>query len=697
MTVETNPLLGNLGLPKFEIINAEHVEPAVTEMLTKADQQFAAIEANAEPTWNGLIKPLESLERFISATWGPVTHLIGVKNSEALRTAYQNVMPKLVAFGLKMSQSESVYEQLTAMTKPEVFATLNSAQKRVIENRIKSAELSGLKLTGEKRKRFNEIQEKLSQLSTQFSNNVLDATKAFELVVTNKSDLEGIPANFVSMWAENYKTRHPEATDVTDDTGPWSVTLDFASYEPFMRYCTNRKLRETLYKAFVTKASNGDFDNSEHIKQILTLRQEMAKLLGFNTYAELSVSSKMAETPDRVDALLSELAKASKPHALKEYNELNTFAKNLGLEGDVLNWDTVYYSEKLRKKNFDISDEELRPYFPLPKVLEGLFSLVNKIFGVTVKVATDHVEVWNKDIKYYDILNEKAEIIAGFYLDPYSRPADKRGGAWMDTCIDRGYENDKFFKPVAYLVCNGTPPSADKPSLLSFREVETLFHEFGHGLQHMLTKIDESFAAGINGVEWDAVELPSQFMENWCYHKPTLLSLTEHVETKAVLPDELFEKIEKARTFQSALAMVRQLQFSMVDMELHHRYDPSSSDLSVFAINQKIAKDVVALQPIPEDRFLCAFSHIFAGGYAAGYYSYKWAEVLSADAFSKFEEAGLDNDDAIKTVGMQFRETVLALGGSEHPMAVFKAFRGRDPQTEALLRHSGLSNTEAAV
>lgn len=697
MTVETNPLLGNLGLPKFESIKPEHVEPAVNDMLAKADKLFAEIETNAKPTWSGLIQPLESLERLISATWGPVTHMIGVKNSEALRTAYQNVMPKLVAFGLKMSQSQAVYEQLTAMTEPKVFSNLSSAQKRVIENRIKSAELSGLKLGGEDRKRFNEIQEKLSQLSTQFSNNVLDATKAYELIVTEKSDLEGIPSNFVSMWAENYKSRHPEAKDTSSETGPWSVTLDFASYEPFMRYCNNRKLRETLYRAFVTKASSGDLDNSEHIKNILLLRQEMAKLLGFNTYAELSVSSKMAETPDKVDALLGELSKASKPHALKEYKELNAFAKSAGLEGDVLNWDTVYYSEKFRKKNFDISDEELRPYFPLPKVLDGLFKLVTKIFGVTVKEASEHVEVWHTDIKYYDIFNDEGETIAGFYLDPYSRPENKRGGAWMDTCIDRGYEQNKFFKPVAYLVCNGTPPTSDKPSLLSFREVETLFHEFGHGLQHMLTKIDESFAAGINGVEWDAVELPSQFMENWCYHKPTLLSLTEHVETKAVLPDELFNKIEKARTFQSALAMVRQLQFSMVDMELHHRYDPTTSNLSVFAINQNIAKDIAALQPIEEDRFLCAFSHIFAGGYAAGYYSYKWAEVLSADAFSKFEEAGLDNDDAIKTVGRHFRDTVLALGGSEHPMAVFKAFRGREPQTQALLRHSGLSNTETAV
>ncbi len=444
-----------------------------------------------------------------------------------------------------------------------------------------------------------------------------------------------------------------------------------------------------MYRANVTRASSGAFDNTTHIQEILKLRQEKAKLLGFGSFAELSIESKMAESVAKVDELLTDLRDASYRIAQKEVQELKDFAAKSGLKENFQNWDQFYYSEKLRISQFSLSDEELRPYFPLPKVLNGLFSLVHRLFGITIKVDQRDIDVWHPDVSYYDIYDEHDTKIAGFFLDPYSRPENKRGGAWMDTCIDRGYFHDKIYLPVAYLVCNATPPSKDKPAMLSFREVETLFHEFGHGLQHMLTKINESAAAGINGVEWDAVELPSQFMENWCYHKPTLIGLTEHVETGEKLPDALFDKIIQARSFQSAIAMTRQLHFAMIDMELHHRYDPHSTD-DIFTINQRIAEKVAAFLPLPEDRFLCAFSHIFAGGYAAGYYSYKWAEVLSADAFSRFEEEGLDDDQAIQVAGASFRDTVLSLGGSVHPMQVFKSFRGREPKVDALLRHSGI-------
>ena len=455
-----------------------------------------------------------------------------------------------------------------------------------------------------------------------------------------------------------------------------------------MRFCTNRDLREKVYTAFVTRSSAGKFDNSEKIVEILKLRQEKAALLGYKSFAELSIASKMAGDVAEVDQLLKDLRESSYPQAEKELNELKEFAKSKGFSGDFKNWDTSFYSDKLKQELYSYSEEDVRPYFPMPKVLDGLFNLVSKIFKITVKENQDNAPVWNKDVKFYDIFDDKEQKIASFYLDPYSRPADKRGGAWMDTCIDRGLHENQILLPVAYLICNSTPPVGDKPSLMSFREVETLFHEFGHGLQHMLTKVDHLDAAGINGVEWDAVELPSQFMENWCYHKPTLMSLTSHVETGETLPDDLFEKIKSSKNFQSALMMVRQLHFGMIDIELHHRFNPETDNF--IERNKEIAK---AASPVPVmdfDRFLCSFSHIFAGGYSAGYYSYKWAEVLSADAFAKFEEAGLDDEKKIEEAGLEFRDTVLALGGGQHPMDVFKTFRGRAPSPDALLRHSGL-------
>jgi oligopeptidase A len=464
-----------------------------------------------------------------------------------------------------------------------------------------------------------------------------------------------------------------------------------------MQHSKRRDLREKLYKAFISRASSGDLDNRQIIERILQLRQEEANILGFNSYAELSLASKMAPSYDAVEALHEQLRGASYDAAKKEFEELKAFAASKGVPeaSDLKHWDVSYWAERQREEKFAFSDEELRPYFPLPQVLKGLFDLVKRIFGVTVTAADGQAPVWHEDVRYFQIADETGEGIAYFYLDPYSRPAEKRGGAWMDDCVGRAkitVTNGTTVtrNPVAYLVCNQTPPVDGKPSLMTFREVETLFHEFGHGLQHMLTKVDYAGAAGINNVEWDAVELPSQFMENWCYHRETLLGMAKHYETGETLPEHYYQKLLAARNYMSGSAMLRQLHFGLVDLELHHRYQPGGNE-SINDVRNRIAETTTVLPPLPEDAFLCSFGHIFAGGYAAGYYSYKWAEVLSADAFSAFEEAGLDDSQAITATGKRFRETVLALGGSKHPMEVFKSFRGREPSTEPLLRHSGLA------
>jgi oligopeptidase A len=456
-----------------------------------------------------------------------------------------------------------------------------------------------------------------------------------------------------------------------------------------MQHATNRELREQIYKAFITRAASGDLDNHPLIDRILELRQEKAKLLGFNSYAELSLARKMAPSVEAVETLLEELRSVSYPAAVQELAQLKNFAQI----DDLKHWDTTFWAERQREAKFDFNAEELRPYFPLPQVLEGLFSLAKRIFGVTITAADGEAPIWHQDVRYFQVATEKNEVIAHFYLDPYSRPVEKRGGAWMNDCIGRAkIEEDANISirlPVAYLVCNQTPPVDDQPSLMTFNEVETLFHEFGHGLQHLLTEVDYSGASGINNVEWDAVELPSQFMENWCYDRATLFGMAKHYQTGETLPEHYYHKLLAARNYMSGLAMLRQLNFSLLDIELHHRYQPGGPETPM-DVRDRLAKITTVMPPLPEDAFLCAFGHIFAGGYAAGYYSYKWAEVLSADAFAAFEEVGLENEEAISLTGKRFRDTVLALGGSLHPMEVFKSFRGREPKTEPLLRHSGL-------
>lgn len=689
-TITENPLLIGKGLPPFDKIEADHVVPAITELLQQVETDLTNLEANVTPTWSGLVEPLTAMEEKLGWSWGIVGHLMGVKNSPELREAYEKMQPEIVKFYSKLSQSKPLYEAFKELRNSADWDKFEPAQQRIIDSSLKDFELSGVGLEGEAKERFNQIQLELAELSTKFSNNVLDATKAFKLKLTDKKDVEGLPPSALALMAQTAKAEGEENATLED--GPWVVTLDYPSYIPFMKYATSSELREQLYKAFLSRASTGEFDNKPNIDRILELRKEQANILGFDSFAELSLARKMAPSVEAVEKLHEDLRVASYNAAIKEFEELKEFA---GQE-DLKHWDTTYWAEKQKEAKFEFNEEELRPYFPLPRVLNGLFGLAKRIFGVNIIPADGEAPVWHEDVRFFQINNEQNEAIAYFYLDPYSRPAEKRGGAWMNDCVGRAkmtVEGKTATRlPVAYLICNQTPPVDGKPSLMTFGEVTTLFHEFGHGLQHMLTTIDFVGASGINNVEWDAVELPSQFMENWCYDRPTLFGMAKHYETGETLPEEYYNKLVAAKNYMSGSAMLRQLHFGMVDMALHHDYQPGGEE-TPNDLRNKIAENTTVLKPLPEDNFLCSFGHIFAGGYAAGYYSYKWAEVLSADAFAAFEEVGLDNESAVATVGKKYRDTILALGGSLHPMEVFKQFRGREPQTEPLLRHSGLVAT----
>lgn len=700
-----NPLLCMEGLPKFDQINPEHVVPAVKKLLADAERALSALEESIEPTWGGCFVKLEEIDRPFEYAWGPVSHLFGVKNSPELREAYESVLDDVVQLGLRASQSRPIYEACVAIRNGSDWENLSPTRQRIVEKKIQSAELSGIGLEGAQQERFNEIAQELSQLSTTFSNNVLDATKLFELVLTERDDVDGLPESALAMAAQSFNQKQseriaeagddPESVDeATPESGPWRFTLDGPSFLPFMQHCRRSELREQLYRAFITRASEGEFNNEQNINRILALRQEKAELLGFKNFAEMSLAKKMAPSIAAVEEMFETLRSASWDAAAADIEEIRELAKSEGEADDLKHWDVGFWAERLREKKFDYTDEELRPYFPLEKALAGMFDLVERIFGIKVQQSED-APIWHEDVRYFEVLDSDGSNIAAFYLDPYSRPENKRGGAWMDDCLGRKLIDGNVQLPVAHLVCNSTPPVGDKPSLMTFREVETLFHEFGHGLQHMLTTIDEADAAGISGVEWDAVELPSQFMENWCYHKPTVASISGHYETGEPLPDELFEKLKASRTFRAGSTMLRQLTFGMTDMLLHGGFKPpqegDDSGETVFDIQRKVIEKTSVLPMLQEDRMLCAFSHIFSGGYAAGYYSYKWAEVLSADAFSAFEEAGLDDEEAVAKVGRRFRDTVLALGGSRHPMDIFSEFRGREPDPAPLLRHSGLA------
>lgn len=683
-----NPLLLTYELPPFDRLRPDDAEAAIPQILHDAEVALATLEASASPSWEGCMEPLLALTEPLDYAWGIVSHLHGVMNTAEWRQTHEKLQPSVVAFSTRVGQSEPVYQALRQLRDSEAWHTLDEARQRLITTAMFNARTAGVGLPPAQRERMFALHDRLASASTAFSNHVLDATKAFSLTLTTEADCAGLPPSLLTAASASARRNgHPESTP---ERGPWGIALDAPLFIPFMQYSTRRDLRETLYRAFVTRASDGDTDNTELIERILADRREMATLLEAGTYADLILQTRMAQNVAAVDRLTTRVRDIARPAAEREHEELKAFALKNGQDGPLMPWDVSFWSEQMRKDRFHFDDEDLRPYFQFPDVLDGLFKLAKRLFNITVKAADSKTPVWHPDVRFYDVYDATGTLIAGFYLDPYSRPETKRGGAWMDSVRPRKRLKDgTLITPVAYLICNQTLPAGSVPSLMTMNEITTLFHEFGHVIHHLLTTVDIPAASGIHNVEWDAVELPSQFMENWCYHAPVLRSMSRHIDTGEPLPDAMIAQIAGARTFRAGAATLRQLLFGAVDMELHARYTPGGSTTSN-QVKETLATAYTLLPMLPEDRFLCGFSHIFAGGYAAGYYSYKWAEVLSADAFAAFEEAGLDQPDALAVTGRRFRETVLAGGGSRHPMEIFKAFRGREPDPEALLRQMNL-------
>ena len=674
----SNPLLTPASLPQFSAIKPEHVVPAIDELLSRNRARIAELVEQPMTDWQSLVGEIEQLNDELAQAWSPVSHLNAVQNTDEMREAYNACLPKLSEYFTELGQNEKLYQAFEAFAATDAFTALTTAQKKVITNSLRDFRLSGIGLEGEQQKRYAQLQLELSELTTKFSENVLDATQGWVKQVTDEAELAGLPEHVLVAAKAAAEEREMEG---------WVLTLDFPVYYGVMLHADNRALREEFYTAYATRASDqgpkaGEWDNSELMQKILTARLELAKLLGFENYAEYSLATKMAQSTDQVVQFLEDLAERSKPQAAKEVAELRAFAaEESGLE-TLEAWDMTYYAEKLKQKRFNISQQELRPYFPLPRVLEGLFGVTERLFNVSVRELQDF-DTYHKDVRLFE-LSRDGEVVAHCYLDPFARSA-KRGGAWMDDCRVRRRIDTSLQLPVAYLVCNFTPPIEGEPALLTHDEVTTLFHEFGHGLHHMLTQMEHADISGINGVAWDAVELPSQFMENWCWEPEALALISGHYETGEPLPAQMLERLLEAKHFQSGMMMVRQLEFSLFDFVLHRDYQPG--DTSVQAVLDQVRSQVAVVTPPAFNRFQHSFSHIFAGGYAAGYYSYKWAEVLSADAFSRFEEEGIFNADT----GQSFRTEILEKGGSKEPMELFVAFRGREPEVDALLRHSGIA------
>lgn len=677
----TNPLLENYTLPPFSKIKPEHVEPAVTQAIKQAREAVNELLTNiSQPTWDNLVQPMEEIEASIDHVWSPVSHMNSVVNSDELRQAFNACLPMLSEFGTELGQNEDLYRAYKNLADSDEYQKLDTAQKKVIDNAVRDFRLSGVELPPEQRDQYKQITQKLTELSAKFEENLLDATHAWKKHITDESMLSGLPPSTIAM-AEQFAKR--------DGLEGWVFTLDFPSYMPVMSYADNRELREEMYTAFATKASDqgpnaGKWDNTEVMAEILRLRHELAQLLGFNNHAERSLATKMAQSPEQVMDFLNDLAARSKPIAEEEFEALKAYAKETADMADLEAWDVTYFAEQLRQQRYAISAEEVKPYFPEDKVVNGLFAVVNKLYGLDISERKD-VDTWHKDVRFFEIREASGELRGQFYLDLYARQ-HKRGGAWMDECLVRRKVADGVQTPVAFLTTNFSEPVGDKPALFTHDEVTTLFHEFGHGLHHMLTKIDYSGVSGINGVAWDAVELPSQFMENWCWEREALDLIAGHYETGEPLPDDLYNKMIAARNFQSAMMMLRQIEFSLFDFRLHLEFDPNESN-QVEKVLAEVRDQVTVVKPPKFNRFAHSFAHIFAGGYAAGYYSYKWAEVLSADAFSKFEEKGIFD----RQTGLEFLSSILEQGGSKEPMELFIEFRGREPEIDALLRHSGIA------
>lgn len=677
----TNPLLEPHELPPFEQFRTDQIVPAMTEIIDTSKARInELVETTHEPTWDTLIEPISELDERLDNAWAVFGHLSGVQDSPELREAYSQALTLLTDYQSWLGQHDGLFRAYQQIAQRDDFNSLSTAQKAAIEQALRDFRLSGIDLNENDKKAFATLQSELAQLQQRFSEHVLDATQAWSLHITDEARLSGLPESARATLAQYARQK---------DKDGWLVTLEMPSVIPVLTYADDRDLRRETYLAHVTRASDvgpngGVYDNGPEMTDILTKRQAAAELLGFASHAEVSLATKMADSPAAVLDFLNQLAGKAIPQAKREYDELAAFARDeLGMTDELEPWDISYASEKLKEQRYSVSQEELKPYFPAPRVIEGLFETAHRLFDVSFEPVAEF-ETYHPDVQLYNVL-ENGEVVARFYMDLYAREG-KRGGAWMDECRKRVRIGGKLQKPVAYLTCNFTPPLDDKPSLLTHDEVTTLFHEFGHSLHHMLTRVDVGDVSGISGVAWDAVELPSQFMENWCWEPEALAFISGHVDTGEPLPADLLEKMLAARNFQSAMAAARQLQFSLFDMKLHSKTEGFMVN-DVQAVLDQVRAEVSVIKTLPENRFQHSFGHIFAGGYSAGYYSYKWAEVLSADAYSRFEEEGIFNAET----GKAFRDVILAKGGSVPAGDLFKQFRGREPQVDALLRHSGIA------
>ncbi len=677
----SNPLLTFTDLPPFSAIKPEHVKPAVEQAIADCRHTIDKVLAeNPQPSWESVIAPIEEVDDRLSRIWSPVSHMNSVVNSDELREAYESCLPLLSEYSTWVGQHKGLFEAYKTIKESAEFAKLDRAQQKTISDSLRDFELSGIGLPLQEQKRYGEISKRMSELGSKFSNNVLDATMGWTKQITDVNLLAGMPESALAAAQAAAEAKSLEG---------YLLTLDIPSYLPVMTYCDNQALRKEVYEAYVTRASDrgpnaGKWDNSEIIAEQLKLRHEIARMLGFSTYSEKSLATKMAQTTDQVLGFLNDLASKAKPQGEREVEELRQFAESeFGVKQLEL-WDIAYYSEKQKQHLFEISDEELRPYFPEQKVVNGLFEVLSRLFGMQVK-ERQGVDVWHESVRFFDIFDAQGTLRGSFYLDLYARE-HKRGGAWMDECRVRRTTDSALQTPVAYLTCNFNRPVGDKPALFTHDEVTTLFHEFGHGIHHMLTQVEVGAVSGINGVPWDAVELPSQFLENWCWQEEALAFISGHYQTGEPLPKAMLDKMLAAKNFQSAMFILRQLEFGLFDFTLHTTYDPEVGP-KVLETLAEVKKKVAVLPGLEWNRFSHSFSHIFAGGYSAGYYSYLWAEVLSADAFSRFEEEGIFN----REIGQSFLNNILEMGGSEEPMELFKRFRGREPQIDALLRHAGIA------
>ena len=680
-SLAANPLLDLTQPPRFGGIRPEHVGPALEAMLAENRGALETLlAAGTAHSWNSFAQPIEDMRERLVRMWSPVSHLHAVMDSEPLRAAYNDGLPKVTDYFTELAQDERLYAGYKSIAASPEFSELIQAQKKIIENTLRDFRLAGAELPPKEKARFKQLQQEIAALASKFTENLLDATQAWDLRLSDEKDLAGLPETVRAMARQDAQDKKLEG---------WRFTLEGPSFIGFMTYADNRELRRQMYEAFTTRASDqgptaGRWDNGELIVRLLKLRREAAQLLGFANYAEYALQTRMAKSVPEIMDFLNDLAARAKPAARRDFDELKRFARAAHGVEQLEVWDVAYYSEKLQQAKYYFSQEDVRPYFPETRVVPGVFEVVGRLYGLKISEIKD-VEVWHPDVRFYEIRDSTGEVRGRFYMDLYAR-ANKRGGAWMDECINRKRIAGGVQVPVAYLVCNFSPPVEGRPALFTHDEVITLFHEFGHGLHHMLTRVDYVGVAGINGVAWDAVELPSQFMENWCWEREALDLIAGHYQSGARIPDDLYAKMIAAKNFQSGMQFVRQLEFSLFDMRLHSGYDPESGT-SVQQVLDAVRSEVAVIMPPAFNRFQNGFSHIFAGGYAAGYYSYKWAEVLSADAFSKFEERGVFDRDT----GMEFLKNILEQGGSREPMELFMQFRGRAPKIDALLRHSGLT------